>query len=41
MDGWGTKDSRLNDPNRSLLGTAQREWLYERLKTSTATWKLM
>ncbi|MDW8235935.1 MAG: alkaline phosphatase D family protein [Bacteroidia bacterium] len=34
-------DPRLNDPNRTLLGTAQREWLLQGLKTSPATWKLI
>jgi len=34
-------DPNLNNPNRSLLGTAQRQWLYDRLKTSSATWKLI
>lgn len=28
----------LHDPQRSLLGDAQRSWLYERLQAATATW---
>ncbi|GAA2600168.1 alkaline phosphatase D family protein [Winogradskya consettensis] len=29
------------DPNRGLLGTAQREWLINGLKSSKATWKVI
>lgn len=34
-------DPNLNNPTRSLLGSAQRNWLYDRLKSTTATWKLL
>jgi len=30
-----------NDPQRSLLGDAQRAWLYQRLGDSTAQWKIV
>jgi alkaline phosphatase D len=44
---WGREeqvpqsDSRINDPNRQLLGQDQEAWLSERLRTSTAQWKLV
>jgi alkaline phosphatase D len=31
----------LNDPARSMLGSAQEAWLYDRLTTSTARWNLI
>ncbi|MCS7161772.1 MAG: alkaline phosphatase D family protein [Bacteroidia bacterium] len=34
-------DPNLNNPNRTLLGQAQRNWLIDRLKTSSATWRLV
>ncbi|RMF25827.1 MAG: alkaline phosphatase [Bacteroidetes bacterium] len=34
-------DPRLHDPNRSMLGQAQLQWLLENLRSSTATWKLI
>lgn len=31
----------LNDPNRSMMGLTQRNWLLSQLGTSTATWKIL
>ncbi|MEN3040432.1 MAG: alkaline phosphatase D family protein [Bacteroidia bacterium] len=31
----------LNDPNRTLLGPTQRNWLYNELKTASTTWKIL
>ncbi len=32
--------SALHDPNRSMLGAAQRQWFLDQITTSKATWKL-
>lgn len=34
-------DRALADPQRSLLGQPQREWLYERLSASSARWQVL
>lgn len=34
-------DSTLYDEDRTLLGTEQREWLFDQLDNSTAKWKIM
>ncbi|MCX7651787.1 MAG: alkaline phosphatase D family protein [Bacteroidia bacterium] len=34
-------DATLNNPNRALLGTVQRNWLYSQLKSAPTTWKLI
>lgn len=31
----------LYDPNRTILGATQREWLFDKLKKSTAKWKVI
>jgi phosphodiesterase/alkaline phosphatase D-like protein len=31
----------LNDPGRTLLGTTQKQWLKDKLTSSTATWKVI
>ncbi len=33
--------SSIKDPDRRLIGPAQRDWLFERLSASTATWRLI
>ena len=35
------QNCRLDDPDKTLLGAAQRRWLVESLAASTATWKLV
>ena len=37
----GSVDPAVDDPNRSILGTAQREWLIDGLTSSTAAWKVV
>ncbi len=32
---------QLNDPNRSMMGLAQRNWLLSQLSASTATWRIL
>jgi alkaline phosphatase D len=39
--GYGSGDPAIEDPGRTMLGTAQREWLVEGLKRSTAAWKVV
>jgi len=39
--GVPANDATLNDPNRSILGPAQRTWLVNQLKNSTATWRII
>ncbi len=34
-------DPRLHDPNRTMLGTEQLQWLMDNLRAGTATWKLI
>ena len=41
---FGATAAQLNDPRRSLLGSAQEAWLFEQLRTSTRTgtpWRLL
>ncbi|RMG27304.1 MAG: hypothetical protein D6730_07475 [Bacteroidetes bacterium] len=38
---YDATDARLAAPSRSMLGTAQRQWLLSGLKQSTARWKLI
>ncbi|MBN8611128.1 MAG: alkaline phosphatase D family protein [Deltaproteobacteria bacterium] len=37
----GTSDPTLDDETRQLIGTDQEAWLLERLRTSTARWKVL
>lgn len=37
----GTSGATVTDTNRTMLGTAQREWLLQQLSNSTAKWKLI
>lgn len=37
----GTALEEINDPDRQLLGAEQEAWLFERLASSTAQWKLV
>nr|BAL55267.1 hypothetical conserved protein [uncultured Bacteroidetes bacterium] len=39
--GVPANDPTLNDPNRTILGNAQRAWLVSQLKGSSATWRLI
>lgn len=34
-------DSTLNDPQRTMLGAEQKQWLFDRLAQSTAQWKII
>ncbi len=34
-------DPELNDPDRTILGAAQKAWLLEQLRNSTARWKVI
>lgn len=34
-------DTTLFDPNRTMLGSTQKAWLFEKLSTSTAKWKII
>ncbi len=34
-------DNRLYDENRTILGNTQRQWLLQKLSSSTATWKVI
>ncbi|MCX8112492.1 MAG: alkaline phosphatase D family protein [Bacteroidia bacterium] len=34
-------DPNLNNPNRNLLGPTQRTWVFDRLKSSSAMWKVI
>ena len=36
-----TATGAFTDPTRTLLGDEQEQWLLDRLRTSTATWKLL
>ena len=38
---YGSVDPAINDPNRTMLGTAQRDWLLAGLSTSDAAWKVL
>lgn len=39
--GYGSVDPATDDPNRTMLGAAQRDWLLDGLATSSATWKVL
>ena len=39
--GYGSADPAVDDPARTMLGAAQRDWLFEGLRTSGAAWKLI
>lgn len=34
-------DAQVNDPDRTMISETQREWLFDSLDSSTATWKLI
>jgi alkaline phosphatase D len=36
-----TQCAELDEPGRSMLGAAQEDWLYQGLRQSSATWKLL
>lgn len=38
---YGSVDPAVNDPDRTMLGDAQRHWLTRGLARSTATWKVL
>ena len=38
---FGSVDPAIDDPSRTILGAAQRKWLLDGLRTSTARWKLI
>ena len=38
---FGSVDPAIEDPNRSILGVAQRTWLLDGLRRSDARWKLV
>ncbi len=38
---YGSVDPAIKDPSRTMLGTAQRQWLIDGLETSDAAWKLL
>lgn len=38
---YGSVDPAVNDPERTMLGDAQRHWLTRGLSRSTATWKVL
>ncbi len=40
-DKQATNDEELNDPNRTLLGAEQLEWLTNELNSSTAKWTVL
>lgn len=37
----GPTDAAINDPNRTILGTTQRDWLFNELDNSTSRWKVL
>ena len=37
----GETDAARSDPARTMLGQVQEDWLYDGLRTSTASWKLL
>lgn len=39
--GYGSVDPSIEDPDRTMLGVQQREWLLGGLQTSPAAWKLL
>jgi len=40
-DGMKPSCDQHREPNRTLLGEAQKDWLFKRLRTSDATWNVM
>lgn len=40
-DGMKPSCDQHREPNRTLLGEAQKEWLFKRLRTSGSTWNVM
>jgi alkaline phosphatase D len=38
---YGSVDPAIEDPSRTMLGTAQRDWLLAGLGASTAAWKVL
>ena len=40
-DGMKPSCDQHREPNRTLLGEAQKDWLFQRLRTSDATWNVM
>jgi alkaline phosphatase D len=38
---YGSVDPAIKDPNRTMLGVAQRDWLIDGLQASDAAWKLL
>ena len=40
-DGMKPSCGQHREPNRTLLGEAQKDWLFQRLRTSDATWNVM
>jgi alkaline phosphatase D len=40
-DGMKPSCDEHRDPNRTLLGDAQKDWLFKRLRNSEATWNVM
>ena len=39
--GYGSVDPAIDDPSRTMLGRAQRDWLVDGLRTSAAAWKVV
>jgi alkaline phosphatase D len=39
--GYGSVDAASEDPSRTMLGPAQRDWLVNGLRASTAAWKVV
>lgn len=37
----GTTDPAIDDPNRTILGAEQKQWLKDQLSASTAQWKII
>ncbi len=37
----GTTDPAIDDPNRTMLGAEQKQWLKEQLSSSSAQWKII
>ena len=40
-DGLKLPCDAVSDPNRTILGTGQRDWLYRELQKSHATWNVL
>lgn len=39
--GYGSVDPAVDDPNRTMLGSLQKQWLVNGLQTSRATWQVV